>query len=289
MNHKSSKEILSSNLLNRFNKLKKSKSSKEILSSDLLNRFNKLKKSKSSKEILSSDLLNRFNKLKKSKSSKEILSSDLLNRFNKLKKSKSISHARSSEDINLRFILNDENMIKGCKNIQNKKKFTDKQINDLFDYTYVKILNKLGGNINNIYQKLTVYDIELIFNTIVSNFVDVLFFEWMIKLNIEIEFKLDNSIKNDINIAGLCDVYPNGDEICNSVITIWISRQHLNMNIKEMGRICKDPLECLIFTVAHEIVHLLQFAFCGDDVRHDKIFNNISYSLFRFTDHRYII
>jgi len=72
------------------------------------------------------------------------------------------------------------------------------------------------------------------------------------------------------------------------VITVnkqWL--RHDNFISAVSGRPCEDMLMCLIYNLAHELIHIIQFYICGSNVGHNKLFMEMAWNILKMNHFRW--
>lgn len=148
-----------------------------------------------------------------------------------------------------------------------------------FEYTdeYIKIYRKkIYKYAENFFKNPTINNLQKIFEQYNLYF----FKNYLIKSTLKVQFKLSGL--STFNTQGYCY-----RDSCNYIITIPLDiLKKIKGPTKIAGILCKDPPDCLLRIMEHELTHLLLFVWCNDTSisdTHGKLFMDTVYKMFRHT------
>ena len=152
---------------------------------------------------------------------------------------------------------------------------------DMIFYTLYNECLKNGIDVN--LKGFTVKDIKKIFKLIDKIYLNN-------KLEIHLKYKINFVLKESKHEAGACGI--SNKEYCIYLSKNIPSVPFIKQNLKKQvngGISCYSPLECLLITYVHEVVHLIMFNFCQtkDRNHHPKMFRDILFNISNQTNYRH--
>jgi len=196
----------------------------------------------------------------------------------------SINQRSSSSELKEQIVQKFEyvysNNIPNSKCMSFTKKFSQKDLETIRSKIY-QIYKKYEQSVYKMSEK-DLYDIFQIYDTSVF---DGNIEKYVSDSNFKLTFRKEG--EPTFTTEGICAF-----EKCEYIVTIPLSHFNGINGIKNVaGHLCKNQLECLVRVIEHEIVHLIIFMHCNQDLfvtnQHGDLFMTLVKDLFGHTDYRH--